>query len=407
MGPFWLDLSRSLSRVGRPVGTGIDRVERAYLDHLLQLDDPDTRFLVRTTRGGLLFKADGAAALRPVLDDAALLPSADVVSRLFGKGTRPRHRAEALLRRHAIDRAPVWGIDRMVARHACRDLAFLNVGHTHLTRRVLRPLRDAGARVGVMIHDLIPLTHPDTVPAGLPARFATRIETVRAHADTVLCNSAQTDRDLTHLWKSRDRRPDTVITPLGVDRVPARYVEKDPASFVILGTVEPRKNHALLLDVWTRLQDETLPHRPVLHMIGARGWHDPAFFAQLEAHPLYGDRIIEHGPLPDAAARDMVAAARALLFPSRAEGYGYPPLEAQMLGTLPIVSDIPVLHEVLGRHAVYLPPNDAYLWAETIKKCLFGTLSVPEARADPPPSWDAHFRAVHRSIWGDKAKDSA
>jgi glycosyltransferase involved in cell wall biosynthesis len=389
------------------VGTGIDRVERAYLDHLLAAGDARTRFLVRSTRGVLFFGADGARALRHCLDDPAALPRADLMSRLAGRGGRPRHRAEALLRRHAIDRAPAWGIGRLIARHAGPGVIFLTVGHSNLTGRLLGPLRKAGVRVVAMVHDLIPLTHPDTVPPDMPARFATRIETLRCHADMVLCNSARTAEELGRHWQDATRQPDRVVVPLGLDPVGRPDVEKDPAAFVMLGTIEPRKNHVLMLEVWEALAaDPGLPRMPVLHLIGPRGWHDRAFFDRLAAHPLYGRQIIEHGPLPEPEMRARLAAAGALLFPSLAEGYGYPPLEAQMLGTLPVVADIPTLHEVLGPHAVYLPPDRAYPWVETIKKCLSGTLRLPEPRADPPPSWEDHFHAVHRAIRDDRTKDS-
>ena len=59
VGPIWLDVTRLLSRVGRGVLTGIDRVELAYLEHLLSTSDTSTRFLCKTTRGYLLLGAEG------------------------------------------------------------------------------------------------------------------------------------------------------------------------------------------------------------------------------------------------------------------------------------------------------------------------------------------------------------
>jgi hypothetical protein len=123
---------------------------------------------------------------------------ADRWSRITGRGDRPRHKAEAALRPLAIDRAPPWGLQAMARRH--RPPVYLNLGHINHSARIFRPLRQSGARVVVLIHDLIPATHPDLVPPKQPARFAERIAQVRACASLVVAVSGDTERALRAHW---------------------------------------------------------------------------------------------------------------------------------------------------------------------------------------------------------------
>lgn len=398
IGPIWLDVTRLVSRIGRGPLTGVDRVELAYLDHLIAVGGAETRFLTRTTRGFLLLGPDGGAALSALAHGTARPGRADGWSRLIGRGGRARHRVEATLRAYALDRAAPWGLPRLLARCAPRLFTYLNTGHSNLSHRVLSAVAGQGARIAVLIHDLIPLTHPETVAPDMPDRFAARIETTRRLADAVICNSDATRRALSAHWAAGDR-PDLFTAHLGVDRVARPDTPKDPRAYVMLGTIEPRKNHALMLDTWEvlarDLPPEDLPH---LHIIGPRGWRVDALLRRLDAHPLKNRAIFEHGALPDAAMRAHLAAARALVFPSITEGFGFPPLEAVQMGTLPITSDLPVLRETLGPNAVYVPGNDAYSWAETIKKHVDGSLQVPVLTSARLPCWRDHFDTVGRHL---------
>jgi glycosyltransferase involved in cell wall biosynthesis len=173
----------------------------------------------------------------------------------------------------------------------------------------------------------------------------------------------------------------------------------------MLGTIEPRKNHALMLEVWEGLAAALPPGRmPQLHVIGPTGWRVEGLMARLADHPLRGRAIHLHGPLPEAAVQAHLARAAALLFPSLAEGYGYPPLEAALAGALPICSDLPVFRETLGNSAVYLAPTDAYPWMETIKKHVLGTEVLPTLPAPLAPDWAAHFDTVGKALAQHRAE---
>jgi len=406
VGPIWLDVTRLLSRVGRAALTGIDRVELAYLDHILGVADPDSRFLCRTTRGFLLLDRRGGTYLREMVRGQVDLGRADLWSRLSGRRNRPRHRAEAALRPSAVDRCLPRNLAALLRRQgAGARVTYLNVGHSNLSETVLGPLSDAKVRIGVMIHDLIPLTHPQTVVPDLPTRFADRIARVRRYADIVICNSAATQHDLTRHWDNGGAHPVLVIARLGLDRVRAQAVSKDPRSFVMLGTIEARKNHALILEAWDIMASRRdLDDLPRLHIIGPRGWCVDDVLMRLDQHPLNGSAIFVHGPLDEGTIRTQLAKAQALLFPSIAEGFGFPPLEALALGTLPIVSDLRVLRETLGAQAVYLPCDDAYSWAATIEKLVDGKLSVSLDSGIALPDWNSHFESVAQALGQDRVE---
>lgn len=167
----------------------------------------------------------------------------------------------------------------------------------------------------------------------------------------------------------------------------------------MLGTIEPRKNHALMVDVWEMLAEELPPEdMPQLHIIGTYGWQFETLLARLHDHPLDERAIFLHGALTDAEVQDHLARATALLFPSVVEGYGYPPLEAALAGAVPICSNLPVFKETLGDCAVYVDNMDAYQWKETIKQQIGGTGIPPDLSTLSFPTWQEHFETVAEAI---------
>ena len=272
-GVIWLDVTRLVSRAGRGVLTGIDRVELAYLEHLLTCPTAAVRFLLRSTRGYILLDKDGGKVLRDLVLGQMPLGPADRLSRLIGKGTDPRHRVEASLRPLAIARCLRGGLGRMIGRMAKGPGWYLNIGHTGLSAARLAAFSSQSEmRVAVLIHDLIPITHPDLVAPGMPARFATRLDAVRAYADLVICNSAATAGELKRHWAG-GQSPHRIVAHLGVEAALRDDTARDRRHVVMLGTIEPRKNHGLMLDTWEVLaRDLPQDHLPQLHIIGPTGW---------------------------------------------------------------------------------------------------------------------------------------
>jgi glycosyltransferase involved in cell wall biosynthesis len=386
-----LDLTRLVSRLGRGPLTGIDRVEYAYLVHLLALDRP-IYGLVRTAAGFVLLNHAGCAGLAARVNGTVALGKTDLIGRLLHRRNPTRACAEADMRRLAVARVARPFLHRMLRRFA--GATYLNVGHANLTDRGLAAIRKAGLKIAVLVHDTIPLDHPEFARPDTVEPFRRKLAAVAASADLIIHTTqdacAKTNAQLARLG----RVPPGVIAPLGVPvPVPGNLpsgIPTDRPYFVTIGTIEPRKNHALLLDIW----DQLGPDAPRLYIIGARGWASAAVMARLDGLPQGGPVQVLSG-LDDSALGKLLANARALLFPSLAEGFGLPPVEAAALGVRVVASNLAVIRELVGEFAVYLDVTDSYSWMETIKTLAMATQATtgPNKRMTPP-EWADHFKTV-------------
>lgn len=398
-----LDLTRLVSRVGHGPMTGIDRVEAAYLAQLLSLPDP-LFALVRSALGFVLLERAGVEALEVRLNGREGWGKADLLSRLTHRQAPLRRRAESDLRRLAVARSGRKGLGAMLAQHLPEGAVWLNVGHTNLMSEVFDAVHGAGGRAHVLIHDMIPLDYPEYQRPGTIEVFERRMRAVSAHADLVIYNSAVSQRNAIRYFSEWGRVPEGLVAHLGVEvatpdpSVLPAGLDLSAPYFVTIGTIEPRKNHALLLDVWQELAGTgTLP---TLYIIGRRGWNNETVFRRLDARP---PGVIELGGLSDGAMAALLQGARALLFPSLAEGFGLPPCEASVLSVPIVASDLPVLREVLGNIPIYASPVDMYSWLKTIQALTAQTEARQSAdpALQPPPAlatWEDHFNLVLREV---------
>lgn len=400
-----LDLTRLVSRLGRGPLTGVDRVELAYLDHLGAARDGVPLFaLVRLRAGFALLDAAGAARIGALARGAALPARATLRARLTNRRDPLRARAETAVRAAAIGFALPPLLPHLL-RRLPQGGCYYNTGHADLTPRVFSAMAKAGLRSSVLLHDVIPLDHPEYTRPGIPEVFGRKLAAIAAGTNRVIHTSHSTRLANEAQLARRGRIPPGIVAPLGVPPVlpqPHGLSALNPARpwFLCVGTIEPRKNHALLLDVWEALSRE-LPAAamPQLVLAGGRGWRNAAVFRRLDASPPH---VLEAAGLSDGAVAGLLAGARALLFPTLAEGFGLPPVEAMALGTPAVVSDLAVLREVLGDYPVYLDKSDVYSWKETIKR-----LSAPDAtggkagteKRPPIPDWAAHFNSVLSNDW--------
>jgi glycosyltransferase involved in cell wall biosynthesis len=398
-----LDVTRLVSRVGAGPATGIDRVERAMLRGLLARD-LNLRGLCRTAAGFVLLDRPALGTLDRQLDGAEPWGRADLAGRLSLRLTPARRAAEGAVRRAAWGRAGVRGLKALLAAELPPGTAYLNLGHSNLTDTVFDALGQvAGARAAVLIHDTIPLRLPATQAPGASRRFAARLAVAARHADVLFCPS-RAERDHIAAALGPVPRPEIVVAPLGID-LPApdhnalRAAGGAPGGpyFVAIGTIEPRKNIGLLLDLWDRLDRAPPPGGlPGLCLVGRRGWETPAFFRRLDALKARLPAVREFPDLSDGAKAALLAGARALLFPSRAEGYGLPPLEALSLGVPPVCAPLPVHAETLGDAAVYADPDDLYQWAGIVRDMADGDRQIVSGWT--APTWDDHVNLVLATI---------
>jgi len=377
---LFIDVSRLLDRLlHNRLPTGVDRVNLAYLQHF------------------------GAGA-RAVIQRGRFrrLVSAETSRRLFDLIATPqphfRRRLSAIVTHACLSRWP--------SQDGANALYF-NLSHTGIedptfsgwvTRSRLRPI--------FFVHDLIPLTHPEYCRPGEQERHAHRLENMLSVGAGIVANSHDTLQRLEQ-FASRHRQPMvlTAVAHLGSGLPVDHPVQAAPPLplpgpyFVVLGTVEPRKNHFLLLQVWRRLAETHGSATPRLLVIGQRGWECENVIDLLERSAAVRAHVIELPECSDEHLAYYLQHACALLFPSFVEGYGMPLAEALGAGLPVIASDLEVFREIAGAIPDYLSPLDGLGWQRTIEDYVEpgnGRRGDQLARlaAYVAPTWDAHFDTV-------------
>ncbi|HHS94862.1 MAG TPA: glycosyltransferase family 1 protein [Rhodobacterales bacterium] len=399
-----LDLTRLVSRVGRGPWTGIDRVEAAWLDRLL--DEPTPLFaLVRTNLGFALLDRTGMHAMAERLHGRTPWGPSKGLAQLSFRASPARRQAMSDLRHLALVRCTQRGLARMLRRQLPDGTIWLALSHTNLSRPVFEAVKALpGAKAHVLLHDVIPLKFPKWQDPRVLTTFTHSLHNISALADLVICNSQTTRMDASVAMKATGRVPPMIVAPLGIDPAAPDFSAlpegalPDRPFFIALGTQQPHKNLGFLLDIWEKFAKERpKADIPALLFVGARSPTNPGFAKRLETSPLLGHHVFELTGLSDGAVSALVARARALLMPSLYEGFGLPPGEALALGTPVIANDLPVYREAFGNNLVYADCADMYSWAERILD-LARAEQKPSMAADGEalglPTWQAHFNLV-------------
>jgi len=238
---------------------------------------------------------------------------------------------------------------------------------------VIDRARHAGTRVGVVQYDFIPHTHPEFVTKRLAATYRSWMEKTLKRADFVAAISDAVAVEAREELRRMGRNPE-LGTPLvqafrlGADVKPpskAGTVRRELLDFLAastiqpyltVGTIEPRKNQTILPDVFDEVWRQVPDAR--LLVAGFVGWKGDELVRRLHSHPRYGTHLMHFGDLNDTELLHAYGHARALIFPSHAEGYGLPIVEALSHGMRVFASDIPAHREVGGPWCVYFAPRD-------------------------------------------------
>jgi glycosyltransferase involved in cell wall biosynthesis len=363
-GRVLFDLTRLLLLSRRSFGTGVDRIDLAIGRGLAERFGENCLFVHAASGGPLLLPHAAGAAF---LDD--------LWARWHGKGERPR-RVMRLISRIMADRARNLFI-KLNGRLGA-DVTYVNASHAGLPqRRGALAALDPGRHMQRLayLHDLIPIEFPEYQTAGTAERFCLFLDELTAAPVRLLTNSADTARRVTRHaarmgWPVTNAMPLIPrLTPCDSPPVPIRLPVKrlldDPRPYcVVIGTIEPRKNHLLLLHLWREMARQGTP--PRLIVIGRRGWENEMIVDLLERSAALAPHVVECGDLSDTETHAILGSARALLMPSFTEGLGLPLLEAGAMGVPAIVSDLPALREIGVPGTVYLDPLDGPAWRAAI-----------------------------------------
>lgn len=410
--PIVFDVTRLLTRLRFGAPTGIDRVDLAYADRFLT-GPPHTGLSV-TPLGPRLLREDATRAVLDALrprwrsDPPGASPAAERLSAWLGRppeapSPEPLPRARTARMRGAADFAlRTLGASRQqdAARHVPRNAAYLHTSHLRLDRPpMFRWLeRRPDVKPVFFVQDLIPIEFPEYGVPGEAERHRTRLATVSRHAAAVLTSSeavAESFRDYAREAGLREV-PRIVTAPIGIEDAFMAGPAPLPAArpyFVVCSTIEARKNHLLLLQIWRDLARRlTAAEMPALVIVGRRGWESEAAADLLERCEAIRPHVIEAPNLPTRTLASLMAGAQALLMPSFSEGFGIPVAEAMGIGAPIIASDLPSHREITRGAAILLDPLDGAGWRHAI----LAAASQPLAPRRPgaAPTWSAHFETV-------------
>lgn len=246
-----------------------------------------------------------------------------------------------------------------------------------MKRSYLYPiLKSNGVKVVVHIYDIICITHPQFFEDRLVYRFMDYTGAALQYADKIICNANATKKDLIETAdKMGITAPAIDVVPLGANFTEAKFnvedIEPDIREAVeghkyilMVGTIEPRKNHKLLLEAYDKgLKD--LGYNIIL--AGTPGWKNDDFMNKLTNHPDFGKRIFLFQRKPDYVIDYLYKNAKFVAFLSYKEGFGLPIIEAMAKGVPVIVSDTPINKEIGGDRCVFFEQDKAEQMCEKIK----------------------------------------
>lgn len=230
----------------------------------------------------------------------------------------------------------------------------------------------------VLIYDLIPITSPEVCDDLFVYMFNKHIVQIGHHINGIVTISNSESKSIQHYL---NRFFEFTAIPvdyyhLGADFVAiqqdgtrVRDIVRNAMSFknvyLIVGTIEPRKNHSYVLDafeeLWRRGEDVSLC------IIGRVGWKCSDLLERINMHSLLGKSLYYFHDANDEELAFCYERCRAVVFASIAEGFGLPLVEAMSYGRRVLVSDIPVFREIGEEYPIYFPLDDL----DAFVQCLY------------------------------------
>ena len=297
---------------------------------------------------------------------------------------------------------------------------------------LLADLRAVGISMFCTVYDLLPHRLPQHFPPGADQWHREWLGAV-LDMDGALCISRTVAGEMRG-WASTHRRPLNRPFRVGwfhlgadLDNAAPTHGMSDHAlrtlaamrarpTFLMVGTIEPRKGYLQVIGAFDRLWDAGLDINLVI--AGAEGWSDlpqdmcrtiPRIRARLQSHRALGKRLFGMGDVTDEYLQKIYAAASCLIAASEGEGFGLPLIEAARHGVPIIARDIPVFREIAGEHAYYFSGADPEAVAAAIKRwlALHHDGRHPKSDGMPWTTWKESADRVKRILFEDAWDDSA
>jgi glycosyltransferase involved in cell wall biosynthesis len=277
------------------------------------------------------------------------------------------------------------GEDRIDVAHG--DIFFgldFNTVTTVEQSNYLKRISEQGVKVVFFLHDLLSVERPDVFVRGNEANFRRWLKLI-SEFDGVISNSKSTmdsyarwlkvnrprscnvpELDWVHLGSDIESSLPSRGLPAGAVDV-LRLMESKP-TFLMVGTVEPRKGYRQTIDAFEQLWRQGLDVNLVI--VGHHGWKVDALVSRIRSHAEFGVHLLWLEGISDEYLAKVYAASDCLIAASEAEGFGLPIVEAARHGLPLIARDIPVFRELAGEHALYFSGMQSNNLADAVEHWL-------------------------------------
>jgi glycosyltransferase involved in cell wall biosynthesis len=278
--------------------------------------------------------------------------------------------------------------------------------------------RRAGFRAVLYCYDLIPVRFPHLMSFDARQPFS-RYFVDGAHVADHVVAISQASRDDFRDFLAEVGAPvpplsvihlGTDIAQRGGDGGPPPHARLAEEPFVLcVGTIEARKNHELLYNVWDRLTATYGDRMPMLVLVGMVGWGVQDLLVRLRLNRRVAERVLVLQEVADEALVWLYEHCQFTVFPSLFEGWGLPVVESMALGKPCVTSTASALAEATGGLVPTLDPLDFPAWVAQVERWAFEPAALAEAAARlrhyRPPSWWRHGTAMLDLIEGRAAEE--
>lgn len=264
--------------------------------------------------------------------------------------------------------------------------------------------RARGVKMLFVVYDLLPVRMPHCFPDFISPMHARWLQCIGRYADGLIGISKAVVDDLRD-WYERHPPGRSTCLRLGyfypgndpVSTRPTRGLPKDASklikrlrdtpSFLMVGTVEPRKGHAFVLDAFERFWASGGSANLVI--VGRHGWMSESLGGRLRSKAAADGRLVWAEQASDEYLEQLYDVSHALIAASEGEGFGLPLVEAARRGLPVIARDIPVFREVSEGFAHYFDGTDVDSLVEVVRSLLASEKVIQVREPSSSLSWKA------------------
>lgn len=406
------DCTRLVAQRNAPTPTGIDRVDIHYLNSMLDEHGANVVGVFQHGNHLIAMTYEQLSVIRKHLFD-----------RWIGDGLMASQKEDENLNLinndlvklakdlESLPQKPLIhpNVTSILSEKENQTTVYINASHRGLDKEALMSSLkiQLQCKVIIFIHDIIPIDFPEYVSPGDDTVHKRRMANTSAIADTIIVNSTYTKERVENFYNLEEYRcPPVEIFYIGADKKFSKSDTKNTLLegkkyFVTVGTIEPRKNHALLLNIWRKWINES-EDVPYLVIIGKRGWHISTVTNMIDLSSTLSSRVIEMSGLSDQDMVSIIQGSDALLFPSFVEGWGMPLAEALSMGVGAICSDLSVFKECGQDLAIAIDPIDGAKWYSTLRMVhedvSFRDALRENAKKYVSPDWGIHLSKLNELV---------